>query len=1020
MAKAILRELLSKLEASIDGRKNLVSRSKISDALSSSALDERQAIRLIEGTSKELVTKNLFGGVLLVIDELGKFLEFAALNPEQQDVYFLQVLAESSCRSGNYPVYTLGLLHQGFAEYAAKLPSVSQLEWSKVSERFEEFVFSQPLAQVTALLSQALSSDLENQNIHGWKGQARGDMATAIDLGLFGPNVPKTALKEHAVSIYPIHCSVIPVLAKFFRRFGQNERSLFSFLLSSEPYALQDFASKQRASLETIFRLSDFYDFAAANFSHRLSGQSFRSHWNHIDAVIRSTGNEEPTTVAILKTVGILNVIDAPELAPTFEVLHLALGDSEGLDQELRNLCKRNLLFNRGRSGYALWPYNSVNLEQRFVEASEAISKASPIAETVRKRIDSRPIVARRHYIETGNLRYFEVLQLTASEFSKKAEDLAPTHPADGLVVSVLCESKAERLQSEEIATGLAKKLSTIIAISPPLDALTSSALELERWLWVERQTPELKDDRFAAEEVSRQIATSSQTVENRIQEIAGIRGVVRKESTIAWYHDGELITERLRFKSIQTFLSDLCDELFTKAPKVANELINRTNISSAAASARQKLFKGILSQSDLPLLGLPEDKSPPEKSMYLSVLKAGNIHIQDDDGCRIAFPNKGKRGDPLNLRPALDAIIAALEEQPDRRVPVIEIYDRLRLPPFGVRDGLVPLLLLTVFTVHESEIAIYEDDIFQAEIEENLAMRLARRPETFEFQLCRINGVRKELISEIAKTINTEHAEHTHLLSIVRPLCLFIDQLPEYVQKTDNLSDQAREVRKAIENAREPSDLVFKRIPQALGIEPSDKKNASVVGQELSRVLFELRRSYPELLSGMAKSITAAFAWKGSFEDWRRSISEPAETVLVGLSDTELRSFCFKLIDDVTSETEWLEALGSIITRCPPSRWKDRDKEAFEEEIKKLAGKFNRVLATCFDKNGSLPDSAIRIAITPKSGQEKDVVVSLSPSESQKAKKLRESIVSLLPDSNDVSIAAISELLWKLMEGKQ
>src|SRR2546428_531889 len=111
-------------------------------------------------------------------------------------------------------------------------------------------------------------------------------MARTLALGWFG-SVPAKSLLEAATGLYPLHPTVLPVLIRTFRRFGQNERSLFSFLLSNEPFGLQAFAEK-RASTSEVFRLHDFYDYVRTNFGHRLAIQSYRSHWNLIDSVIET------------------------------------------------------------------------------------------------------------------------------------------------------------------------------------------------------------------------------------------------------------------------------------------------------------------------------------------------------------------------------------------------------------------------------------------------------------------------------------------------------------------------------------------------------------------------------------------------------------------------------------------------------------------------------------------------------------------------------------------------------------
>lgn len=569
IALAVVRGLHSALSRLVDGRKKIQARDTAAGILNRGAADDRQVVDLIETCSAELIEKGLFDGILLIIDELGKSLEFAALNPEKQDIYFLQTLAESSSRSADAPVYTLGLLHQGFADYAEKLTNTAQLEWAKVAERFSEITFSQPLGQVATLIGSALELKDDGTTLWGWKGKASSDMGEAIDLGMFGPSPGKGYLTQIAPSLYPLHPTVVPVLSRFFRRFGQNERSLFSFLLSSEPFALQDFATNE-AGAETVFRLSNFYDYAANNFGHRLSGQSFRSHWNHIDARIRSMEGESDAVQNLLKTIGILNVVSSAELYPTEDVLALALGDSKTLQKDLKELTRRGVIFNRGRAGYSLWPHASVNLEQRFEEAREKVTRASRIATVVRERLDSRPIVARRHYIQTGNLRHFDVRFLTASEFSTDHELLNPVHPADGVIAVVLCESASERKAAVEAAKSFkAKQDRVVVAVSAPLDVLSGCALELERWEWVERHTPELKDDRFAAEEVSRQVAASRGMLEGKLQELVGFRGetIGKDRPKIAWFHKGDEKKDIGGDQNLQSFLSDLCGELFPYAP---------------------------------------------------------------------------------------------------------------------------------------------------------------------------------------------------------------------------------------------------------------------------------------------------------------------------------------------------------------------------------------------------------------------------------------------------------------------
>ena len=75
-------------------------------------------------------------GLLLVVDELGKFLEYAAQNPAHGDLFVLQSLAEVASRSNQTPLLMLTILHQAFEQYAQRLAASQREEWAKVQGTF--------------------------------------------------------------------------------------------------------------------------------------------------------------------------------------------------------------------------------------------------------------------------------------------------------------------------------------------------------------------------------------------------------------------------------------------------------------------------------------------------------------------------------------------------------------------------------------------------------------------------------------------------------------------------------------------------------------------------------------------------------------------------------------------------------------------------------------------------------------------------------------------------------------------
>ena len=92
---------------------------------------------LFESATHE-VRRHDGNGLLLVIDELGKFLEHATQYPYKEDMFVLQTLAEFAERSEKAPLLLLTVLHQSFEMYAQHTAKTQREEWAKVQGRFED------------------------------------------------------------------------------------------------------------------------------------------------------------------------------------------------------------------------------------------------------------------------------------------------------------------------------------------------------------------------------------------------------------------------------------------------------------------------------------------------------------------------------------------------------------------------------------------------------------------------------------------------------------------------------------------------------------------------------------------------------------------------------------------------------------------------------------------------------------------------------------------------------------------
>ena len=95
-------------------------------------------------------------GQLIVVDEFGKFLEYAAKESPEEELYFIQQLAEFA-NSPDLPILFITTLHQPFEDYALTLIKTQKKEWDKVKGRLIEISFNEPVEQLLFLASERIS-----------------------------------------------------------------------------------------------------------------------------------------------------------------------------------------------------------------------------------------------------------------------------------------------------------------------------------------------------------------------------------------------------------------------------------------------------------------------------------------------------------------------------------------------------------------------------------------------------------------------------------------------------------------------------------------------------------------------------------------------------------------------------------------------------------------------------------------------------------------------------------------------
>lgn len=959
-------------------------------------------------------------GLLLVLDELGKNLEYASRNPESEDIFLLQRLAEEAARSGEKAFVIVATLHQGVAAYAAGLDSAARREWDKVAGRFEEIVYAQPVEQVTALVAATLNVETHRLP-DALTGESNAAMKVALKTGIYGQTAP-VSLSDFGPKIFPLHPTTLPVLVRTMRQFGQNERSLFSFVSSAEPMALQQHAA-QHVETAGHYRIHHLFDFVRLNLLPTVTGGHSHTHWGVIQSVLASTPGDTPEEQEVLKTVAMLSLLDAPDLPATEEMIRASVGGTpKAVDDAIKTLRATGVIYERGTvKGLCLWPHTSVNLDELFAKAIEVTSSTGDGIKRLCDHVRSEHLVPRAYYARSGSLRYAAVKLIPASGLN----DLLANQPqlngegADLNLRVILPADSAQLHSAKEILrqrkASLAKGL--FVAVVEPPDRAATSLADLIAWEWVMRNTPELSGDRYAREEVSRQINQAKRNLRIRLGGLDNL--AIPTGKSIEWFYNGTSSPKELATgRDLLTFLGDRCESIYPKAPQILNELINRRSPSSAAVGARTKLAEAMATSSDKPHLGMDDKKRPAEMALYLSILKRGGFHVETESGWMFRVPAPGE--DRCNLLPSLDLITETLRAKGiDALVPVPELLRALLLPPFGVREGLHPFILAIYLATNHQRVALYEDGTYLHEVGGDVFLRITKEPEFFSLQYCELSGVRADVFSKLLRLleINARDASQTDLIDLVRPLAVFIGrEVPEYCRKTNNLPAAAVAVRRALLEGREPVKLVFTTLPEACGLPPIGEgglKAPDELAARLRTALHEIRTAFPKLIERLRKAICAAFDVEAETPTARRSIAERAAQLASAVTEPGIKAFALRLADVALDDRAWVESVANLLARKSPERWLDNDETEFHHQLGIAASRFKRtemiLIGTKREPNGH----AFRIAITKSDGSEVGDLLNWNAMDESRIGPVETEIQQILSKHGRHGLAAAMRAIW-------
>lgn len=876
-------------------------------------------------------------GVLIIIDEMGKFLEASALGVGD-DVYFFQELAEAAARTAG-KVVVIGILHQSFSQYAARLGIGTRDDWVKVQGRFSDIPLVAASDEVVELIGRAITSEV----IPVWMRPASVDIANSI-------RARRPAVGEgfanslHAC--WPLHPAMAALLGPISKRqFGQNERSTFGFLASVEPFGFRSYLESTPQLKSSWYRPSDYWDYLRANLEPAILSSPDGHRWAQaVEAVERTEAKTtEPLHVELIKNIAVIDLFrNGSGLAPEASVLKSLFYDHTiaQIENSLEQLSAwRVILFKKHIGAWSVFEGSDFDIDNAISQARAGMSGVD--FSLLESLTNLYPVIAKRHYHETGTMRWMNMALCRLEDAQRIATKFKPQHGEFGLFLLALpgaitsdkvalrqCHDHS-RLEPWPIVIGIPRNHAKIEDLGSELLALQAV-----------QSRHELNGDPVARREVQARISSIRAHLEEQLREAV---------TNARWIAGEDELEAKGRLSPIA---SNLADIVYSSAPEMWSELLNRDSPSSNSVKARRDLLYCMLDHEEEDNLGIAG--YPAERGLYETLLRATGLHRLDGNGVGRILPPDDQHA------PTFEALWLATRKlfvNSNTRVKVSELHDLWSTPPYGVRKGVMPVIFTAFLLAHKGNLALYKDGMFiprvtDADIDEYLqdSSRFSMRWILIDQEKTAILSGISEILAQVGASANTRDP-----LEAARGLVALVYGLPAWSQRTHTISDIARDVRDTLLKASDPHKVLFIDLAALL-----ENSGGQSYVEALRSPIAEIAGAYDSLLDRIQTAMLEALDAPADRLDRLRARAE----VLTGVTgDLRQDAFATRLAKHDGSK-ESIEGILSLAANKPPRDWNDRDIDHALLDIAQAALRFRQAEAFASVKGRNPTSEAFAVVI--------------------------------------------------------
>lgn len=858
----------------------------------------------------------------IVWDEFGRHLETLAGRGRAEDLAQLQDLAEWATRRKAPPATLTLLLHQDFHRYSGRLGQADQSGWRKIEGRFDFLRIIEDSDEIYDLIA-----DVARELTRTGRPRLSKRMLATADALNFFPFAAGEAMKTLLSDAAPLSPTAFYLLPRIAGRIGQGERTIFGFLGTEMP--------EDRAATVTV---EDLYrHFADAMRADTAIGGTHKRFVETEAARARANTPLEREVIATTSLMHLAATGDSARVGRERLVQAMDLGSIHArarIEEAIDALLKRKLLLHRTLTDeISVWEGSDVDVRTRAQEEMTALRTASDPLDRVRAHVPAPYYVGDAYNHDRALTRYAQGVFVDAAMLTNpeaQAALLAQADEADALVALVVDAS----VQDADTLCGswMDKHPHFIVALANQSPDLHMASLEADAYARLENDELLLEMDPRVAGEIAE---LKGDILDFLLARASGLIDPAAGE--VSWYSQGVLLGGGAELRPSE-IMSAVFNKRFALTPRIINEQIVRRKVTAQTKSARKRLLLGILERGDLTHMGY-EGLSTSDASLFRTTLVSPGLFDPD----RAAWVDPEDLGDePLA---ATWRRVAAFYGVPQEGAKSFSsLIQELMAPPFGLRPGVLPVLLTAGLRAFARTVAIrqnregrwvYLDDIVPSTME-----AIVEHPDAFEIEVIKVSSVQRKqierLIGEFA--IEPDCVENDLVRAFHDAFEQWKRALPKAALSARGLGGEAARLQSAIRKTRgDPAHLLLRAFPDMAGTKTLNDRTVDVVSTARKQLERVTDRYVDEAIGiirnafrgASSDALEAAAAWAVLVP---ATIFEDTTIDKVALAITNRAR---KATSGSDTERSFARALSAILLGLDFEEWDDNAVRDFSQKLK-------------------------------------------------------------------------------------